>query len=217
MPSRRRSIGSVSSRSTSVTISAGRPERADCVLCPGQVDRDLAADRRVGLGKPRRRHVYQRHAPTVKSGGQPTDVAHRSAAGNDQRVGALGADRGQPVKDLSSLDMDLASSPPCIEHRRSVGSASTSDGLASNARASAKVAGRPPYRGFDQSAEATWPRSRQPMNSWPCSNRGRQPLVVRPAPTSLTTSPSRGIAADRDVDGPIERLAFRRRSRAAPR
>ena len=65
----------------------GRVERADQVLARRDVDRGLAADRRVDHAEQRRRHVDDGHAAQPGRGGEPGEVGRRSPADADHAVG----------------------------------------------------------------------------------------------------------------------------------
>ena len=107
MPCRRSRSGSVSS-SARVDHDARRPvERADEVLALGEVDRRLAADRRVDLADERRRHGDPRHAAQVRRGGEAGDVGRAAAAERDERAVAV-----EPQLAPEPLERRRAPSPP---------------------------------------------------------------------------------------------------------
>ena len=83
---RRCRSGSVASSATSMTMSVGWWKAPDEVLALGQVDRGLAADRRIDLGDERRRHVDERDAAQVRRRQEAGGVAERTAT--DRRPSA---------------------------------------------------------------------------------------------------------------------------------
>ena len=68
-------------------------EGADQVLPARQVDRRLAADRRVDLADERRRHGHPVDPAEVRRGGEACDVRRAAAAERDERAAALEAQR----------------------------------------------------------------------------------------------------------------------------
>ena len=75
----------------------GLVESADEVLAGGDVDRGLAADRTVDLGKQRGRYLDEMAATLDDGGGEPDEIADHAAAERDQMVAALDPQREQLV------------------------------------------------------------------------------------------------------------------------
>ena len=109
--------GSVSSSDGIAEHGLRLPERADVVL-GGDVDRRLAADRRVDLADERRGHREPGHAAPERGGGEAADVGDGAAAGAHDHVAALelplgeGApeplERRQRLGLLAALELDRA-------------------------------------------------------------------------------------------------------------
>jgi hypothetical protein len=82
-------------------------ERADQVLPLGDVDRGLAADRRVHHAEQRGGNVHDRDAAQPGRGDEPGQVGRRAAADRDQRVGpsepVLGECRPAPAGNRQPL------------------------------------------------------------------------------------------------------------------
>ena len=114
MPPAHSRAGSVSSSTGSQSTRRRLPERADVVL-GGDVDRGLAADRRVDLADQRGRHREPRHAAPERRRGEPADIGHRAAADAHDHVGALELARGERAPHaLEPGASDFAASPPSI-------------------------------------------------------------------------------------------------------
>jgi hypothetical protein len=73
-------------------------KRAREVLAGAQIDRSLAADRRVDLREQRGRAVYDRDAAHVERGGETAQIVRRAAAERDDGRAAVEARRGQLVE-----------------------------------------------------------------------------------------------------------------------
>ena len=96
-------------------------ERSDQVLALRQVDRGLAADRRIDLRDERRRDVDERDTAQVRRGEEPGGIAERAAADRDDRLvpfdaasGELagrGLDHGQPLRGLALRQQHRLESP----------------------------------------------------------------------------------------------------------
>ena len=81
--------GSVSSVAGSITVRTGQWKAPTRFLRVRQVDRRLAADRRVDLADERRRHGDPVDPAQVRRGGEAGDVGRAAAAERDERAAAL--------------------------------------------------------------------------------------------------------------------------------
>ena len=76
---------------------------ADEVLAVTGVDAGLAADRGIDLGKQRRRHLHEAHAPAHDRGGEAGEVPDDAAAERDDEVAALDLRSEDGVADAFEL------------------------------------------------------------------------------------------------------------------
>ena len=81
----------------------GLVEGADEILARRRVDRGLAADRGVDLREQAGRHLHEIAAALQDGGGKADQVADHAAAKSDDMVGALDAEREQPVDKVGEM------------------------------------------------------------------------------------------------------------------
>ena len=186
------------------------PERADVVL-GGDVDRGLAADRRVDLADQRRGHGEPRQAAPERRRGEPADVGDGAAADADDHVGALELRaRRARARAARARRATSPSSPPSIaitrararqrERRRRRSRRRPRRVRAARARRASRPAGRARRRRSRRtprprtiaSAAAVYCSARRAPS---CSNVARSPASGR-APGA----PSDALPGDRERD-----------------
>ena len=118
------------------------PEGAGRVLGGGEVDRDLAADGRIGHAQPGRGHGHEVHAAHVERRRRTDHIGGHAAADADPGIASLGAHgAGRLEQLLHACAAASAARPTAMSSWRSAGSAAISSGSAAAARRSATTTG----------------------------------------------------------------------------